>query len=233
MLRIGICDDAAAARLALRSALERLLPGCLPYEFSSGDGLLSWLDKHPNTMDLVFLDIEMDGTSGMDTARTIRARDSRLLIVFVTGYPDYVFDGYTVRALDYLLKPIQIDKLACVLARAQEQLADDAPEIFTLRNTGGIFRVPKREILYFYSDRRLVHLITAHADYTFYDKLDHTAQLAGPDFVRIHQRYLVRIDAIDRIDANQVLIGSTRLPVSRANRAAVLEACARGLLEES
>ena len=79
-------------------------------------------------MDLVFLDIEMDGTSGMDTARTIRARDSRLLIVFVTGYPDYVFDGYTVRALDYLLKPIQIDKLACVLARAQEQLADDAPK---------------------------------------------------------------------------------------------------------
>ena len=144
--------------------------------------------------------------------------------MFVTGYPDYVFDGYTVRALDYLLKPIQIDKLACVLARAQEQLADDAPEIFTLRNTGGIFRVPKREILYFYSDRRLVHLITAHADYTFYDKLDHTAQLAGPDFVRIHQRYLVRIDAIDRIDANQVLIGATRLPVSRANRAAVLEA---------
>lgn len=232
MLRIGICDDSAAARLSLRSALGRLVPGCLPYEFSSGEGLLSWLEKHPNAMDLLFLDIEMDGASGMDTAHTIRSRDSRLLIVFVTGYPDYVFDGYTVRALDYLLKPIRTDKLASVLARAREQLTDDAPELFTLRNTDGIFRVPKREILYFYSDRRLVHLVTAQADYTFYDKLDHTAQLAGPDFVRTHQRYLVRIDAIDRIDANQVLIGTTRLPISRANRTAVMEACARGLLED-
>ena len=232
MLRIGICDDAAAARLALRSALERLLPGCLPYEFSSGDGLLSWLDKHPNTMDLVFLDIEMDGTSGMDTARTIRARDSRLLIVFVTGYPDYVFDGYTVRALDYLLKPIQIDKLACVLARAQEQLADDAPEIFTLRNTGGIFRVPKREILYFYSDRRLVHLITAHADYTFYDKLDHTAQLAGPDFVRIHQRYLVNARAVSAVVGASVQVGEARLPISRSLHQQATMALARAMVGE-
>lgn len=76
MLRIGICDDAIESRFALHSALERLSSGCICYEFSSGEGVLSWLQKHPDTLNLLFLDIEMNGISGMETARQIRAPDS-------------------------------------------------------------------------------------------------------------------------------------------------------------
>lgn len=232
MLRIGICDDAAAARLALHSALERLSPGCVCYEFSSGEGLLSWLAKHPNTIDLLFLDIEMGQMSGMDVARAIRAQDQRLHIVFLTGYADYVFDGYAVRALDYLLKPLSMDKLSSVLERAALELKNDAPETFSVHNTDGLFRVPKRDILYCYSDRRQVHLIARTAEYTFYDKLDQVEAALGAGFVRIHQRYLVRISAIDRIEDSAVFLGNLRLPISRANRAAVMAACARGMLED-
>ena len=70
MLRIGICDDAIESRFALHSALERLSSGCICYEFSSGEGVLSWLQKHPDTLNLLFLDIEMNGISGMETAQT-------------------------------------------------------------------------------------------------------------------------------------------------------------------
>src|SRR5699024_8928811 len=136
------------------------------------EGLLSWLTKHPNTIDLLFLDIEMGQMSGMDVARAIRAQNQRLHIVFLTGYADYVFDGYAVRALDYLLKPLSMDKLSSVLERAAHELENDAPETFSVHNTDGLFRVPKRDILYCYSDRRQVHLITRTAEYTFYDKLD-------------------------------------------------------------
>ena len=76
MLRIGICDDSAEARLGLRAMLERLLDKraveCRIYEFSSGEGLLGWMEKHTGEIDLVFLDIEMGGMNGMEAAKALR-----------------------------------------------------------------------------------------------------------------------------------------------------------------
>ena len=109
LLQIGICDDARESRFQLRVLLERALEGrsapARLLEFSSGDALLGWMDRHAGELDLVFLDIEMEGTNGMDTARALREADQSLQLVFVTGYSDYVFDGYEVGALGYLLKP--------------------------------------------------------------------------------------------------------------------------------
>ena len=228
MLRIGICDDAIESRFALRSALERLSSGCICYEFSSGEGVLSWLQKHPNTLNLLFLDIEMNGISGMETARQIRALQIHIPIVFLTGYADYVFDGYSVGAFDYLMKPLKTDKLAQVLTRVQEQ--QEQVTAFVVQNHEGIYRIPFPDIRYFFSDRRLIHLITVHTEYTFYDKLNRVEECLPDEFIRIHQRYLVRIGAIDRIENQAVFLGSIRLPISRANRQSVLESCARGLL---
>ena len=73
MLRIGICDDSAEARLSLHAMLERLLEKRAVesriYEFSSGEGLLGWMEKHTGEVDLVFLDIEMGGMNGMEAAK--------------------------------------------------------------------------------------------------------------------------------------------------------------------
>ena len=106
MLRIGICDDNASARLTLRAALERSLEERRTegrfFEFSSGEGLLGWLSKHLGELDLVFLDIEMRALDGMATARRLRQLDETLQLVFVTGYAEHVFDGYAVGALGSL-----------------------------------------------------------------------------------------------------------------------------------
>ena len=76
MLRIGICDDSAEARLSLHAMLERLLEKRAVesriYEFSSGEGLLGWMEKHTGEIDLVFLDIEMGGMNGMEAAKALR-----------------------------------------------------------------------------------------------------------------------------------------------------------------
>ena len=111
MLRIGICDDSAKARLSLHAMLERLLEKRAVesqiYEFSSGEGLLGWIEKHTGEVDLVFLDIEMGGMNGMEAAKALRAQSDTLQLVFVTGYTDFVFDGYSVGALGYVMKPPQ------------------------------------------------------------------------------------------------------------------------------
>ena len=78
MLRIGICDDAAEARQQLHTMAERLLDARAVeyqiYEFSSGEGLTGWLGKHAGELDLVFLDIEMGGMNGMETAKSCAHR---------------------------------------------------------------------------------------------------------------------------------------------------------------
>ena len=126
MLRIGLCDDNADARLLLQDALERTLEingwEAQFFQFSSGEGLLDWYRKHVGELDLVFLDMEMKALSGIDTARQLRTIDDSLQLVFCTSYSDYVFDGYGVGALGYLLKPPTQAQLQDVLQRTQTAL---------------------------------------------------------------------------------------------------------------
>lgn len=236
MLTIGICDDKQEARFALRAALERALEaealtGRL-LEFSSGEGLLGWLDRHRGELDLVFLDLEMGDLDGMETARRLRAEHGPLLkLVFVTGFSDRVFEGYQVEAIGYLLKPARPEQLADILRRTTAALDRQAADVFLCRRGEITYRIPKDQILYFLSDRRQVTCVTAQQRYTFYGKLDAVAQAVGPGFVRIHQRYLVRAGAVERVAAEEVFLGEAVLPISRSCQQAALTALTRATLE--
>lgn len=112
----------------LRARLERVLE---PHrdmdrvlEFSSGEGLLRWVENHPGELNLIFLDMEMGQLDGMETARRLRQIEESLPLVFVTGYTEHVFEGYTVGALGYLLKPVREDQLKEVLSRAAAALPE-------------------------------------------------------------------------------------------------------------
>lgn len=236
MLRIGICDDNASARLTLRAALERSLEGQRAegrfFEFSSGEGLLGWMNKHVGELDLVFLDLEMGELNGMETARRLRQLDETLQLVFVTGYAEHVFDGYAVGALGYLMKPPAPEQLDGVLSRAAAALVGGGEKLFVCRSGDTLYRVPRQRILYFSSDRRQVTCVTDQRSYTFYGKLDQVAQEVGVGFIRIHQRYLVRAGAVERVEGGQVFLGELALPISRANRSAALAALTRAALED-
>lgn len=235
MLRIGICDDVCDARMALRAALERALERrCTQgrfFEFSSGKWLLRWMENHAGELDLVFLDMEMDELNGLETARRLRAMDEGLQLVFVTGYADYVFDGYSVGALGYLMKPVKPEQLSDVLDRCTQALFRESGRAFLCRSGDTTYRIPKRNILYFYSDRRQVTCVTTGKDYTFYGKLDEVERDVGEGFVRIHQRYLVRAAAVDRVAGGEVCLGKMALPVSRAYQQTALVELTRAMLE--
>ena len=234
MLRIGICDDTAAARENLRLLCLKHFRLEEPefFEFSTGDGAVRWLKGHPGALDLLFLDIEMPGLSGMEAAEAIRAFDREVLLAFVTGYTDYVYDGYAVGAVGYLVKPVSEEKLSSLLDRAAVALEQRAPAVYTLRNAQGMFKVPLREILYAASDRRQVTLTTSRGDYTFYGKLDDVAAQLGAGFVRIHQRYLVNARAVSAVVGASVQVGEARLPISRSLHQQAAMALARAMVGE-
>ncbi len=233
MLRIAICDDETESRDALRFQLEKILvedTEQIVYEFSSGTNAASWLAKHPGELDLLFLDVEMTGLNGMETAGRIRETDTNLIIVFVTGYADYVFDGYRVGALDYLIKPVPMPKLQELLHRVRVKLTSEEAHTFTVKTMDGTWRFPLRDILYFYSDRRKVILVTAKGEYPFYAKLDDIETRLAPSFVRIHQRYLVNPSAVDYLKSDSVTLANAQLPCSRKYKEAAVSKIAKSML---
>lgn len=234
MLRIGICDDTAGARDSLRLLCLKHFRVEEPafFEFSGGEGAVRWLHSHPGTIDLLFLDIEMPGMDGMAAARQIRAFDQEVMLCFVTGYADYVYDGYEVGAVGYLVKPVDPARLSALLERAEERLEQRRPRTYTLQSGGTLYRVPLREILYAASDRRQVTLVTRQGNHTFYGKLDGVAEELGPGFVRIHQRYLVNAAAVTTLEGEHVLVGGERLPISRGLRREATMLLARAMVGE-
>ena len=202
------------------------------WEFSSGEGLLRWLESHAGEMDLVFLDMEMGGLDGMETARRLREAGSEVQLVFVTGYADHVFDGYSVGALGYLMKPPKPEQLDAVVERAQAALMRGLDRTYVCRSGDTYYRIPIANISYFASDRRQIQCVTPGRTYTFYGKLDDVAGEVGGGFVRIHQRYLVRAGAVDRLESGEAVLRSgERLPVSRSYQRSALLALTRAELE--
>jgi DNA-binding LytR/AlgR family response regulator len=229
-----LCDDKRGARFTLRCLLENIfekreLENDI-FEFSSGDRLLNWAAKNAGKLDLIFLDIEMDGLDGMETAKRLRETDGNLQIVFLTGHSEYVFSGYAVGALDYLMKPPVAHKVDDILTRALSALHKGSPDDFICKNSEGMFRVPKASILFFTSEKRVVTCVTSIREYAFYAKLDDVEREAGKNFVRIHQRYLVNAANVERVGGG-VSIGGQELPMSRAYQQAAILALTRALLK--
>lgn len=233
MLRIAVCDDSADARDALRLQLEKILTDGteeIVYEFSTGAGAVRWLERHPGEIDLLFLDVEMAGMNGMDAAGAIREFDAELIIVFVTGYADYVFDGYRVNAMDYIVKPANASRLSDVLGRVRAQLNRRKNDMYLLKNSEGTFRFPVASIACFYSDRRKVVCVCGGGEYPYYAKLDEVEQELAGKFVRIHQRYLVNPQLVEQIGTDHVTVAGMRLPISRSMKEEAVGKLARAML---
>lgn len=234
MLRIGICDDSQNERFILNNALERLLEIRMIehtiFEFSSGARFLKWLDKHAGELDLLFLDIEMPDINGMETAKHLRATGINLQIVFVTSHPDYVFDGYTVNAMGYLLKPADAIQLDELITRVLAVLYKEENEFYTIQNKEGTYRLPLKEILYFFSERRQVTCVTRSRHLSFYARLNDVEKQLPKSFVRIHQRYIVNAERVEHIRTDSILLGEKELPVSRSYREKALLSLTRAML---
>ena len=164
--------------------------------------------------DILLLDIEMGAMDGVTMAKRVRQDNEAVQIVFITGYSDYIAEGYEVSALHYLMKPVNGEKLMSVLDRAMEKRKQEE-RCLNLASSGEMVRLPFYEIRYLDVHQNYV-TVHAKADYTVKRTLADVEKELDDRFHRVGRGMILNLKYIQRVTKTEVrLSDGTVLPLPR------------------
>lgn len=216
-IRVALCDDEETVREYLGRLLEEWKErqnDQLQIEyFESAESFLFQYEEDKRWQ-LLILDIEMGKMNGVELAKKVREHNKEVQILFVTGYMDYISDGYEVEALHYLLKPVTKEKLFSVLDRARERMKKSEKALF-LQGSDETVRIPYYEIRYVEVQHNYV-TIHAAEEYTVKKTLSELEEELGDGFFRTGRSFLVNLKCVKRITKKEVsLKDGMVIPLSR------------------
>lgn len=225
MIRAIIVDDEPLARDVLETYIEKLPEITLVKKCENALEANDILKKED--IDLMFLDIQMPQLSGIDFLKSL---DNPPQVIFTTAYPDYALDGFELNAVDYLLKPISLERFMKAVNKVSSSMHEDhdGDDYFFVKADKKLIKVEHEEILYIeglkdyviirQEDGRVITLQTMKS----LEK-----KLPGNQFKRIHRSYIVNLDKIKAIEGNMVHIKEkgeiTKLSIGKNYRDDLLE----------
>ncbi len=204
---VAVCDDSSADRQYIINMLmewaEKTGQLVVISEFSSAEQFLfSYEDK--SDYDILLLDVEMGEMDGVTLAKKLRKVNETVQMVFVTGYSDYISEGYEVAALHYLMKPVKKEKLFEVLGRAAEKVQKNE-QCLILENGSEIIRIPLYQIRYVDVQHNYV---TVHAkeDITVKKTLGEMEGSLDERFFRVGRSAVVNLSCISRVTKTDIVL---------------------------
>lgn len=217
MVRIAICDDEPHMSDLIRTMASDFFRAknteIAILQFSCGEELL----KCGQRIDILFLDIQMKGMNGMETARKLRAGQFRGFLVFITVLKEMVFQSFEVQAYDYLVKPIDADQFERTMERLWGSMKSFR-EVSLLVQKGYESRILYlEEIVYCESiDRKIyLHLVSGEV-VDYYDRIEHLETKLDDSFFRCHRSYLINLKYLKSYkNGLAYLEGGEEIPVSR------------------
>lgn len=208
-MQIAVCDDEKNIRELIGNKVHNIYPQADICFFPSGEELLL-SDKQ---IDILFLDIQMQGRNGIETAREFRRKDKKAVLIFVTAIEDYVFQAFDVGAFHYLLKPVDDTKFADVLRRAVDErcsqnlnIKEPEAKYVMINNHGLHTRVKIDDIVYAEVFNRKVVIHKLDSEIEYYGKMSELEAEAGEDFFRPHRAYLVNFKYVEKYDATTIYL---------------------------
>ncbi|WP_338847245.1 LytTR family DNA-binding domain-containing protein [Massilia sp. W12] len=220
MIKIFIVDDEAPARVRLSTLLSDIAAEC-PHELvGQADGAEQALQLIPESgAQLVLLDVQMPGMTGLELAAHLQKCDHPPAVVFVTAFDEYALQAFEVHALDYLVKPVRAQRLAQALKRAaamlatpafaarqQEKLQQTSQQLrqarqhFSVQERGRVLLVPVEEVLFLRAEQKYVCLRTKSREYLIEESLVSIEEEMKERFVRVHRNALVARNAIAGVE---------------------------------
>ena len=240
-LRTIAVDDEPLALGLVASFIEQTPFLVLVGRFGSAVAALGYLHEHPGTVDLAFLDIQMQELNGLELARVLGPAGPR--VVFTTAFSQYALEGYRVDALDYLVKPFNYEEFLRAAGKAQAYAELTAPpaglpavanpeegEYLFLKAEYQLVRVALSDILYVegLKDYVKVHLKSApRALLSLMSLKAMEEKLPARRFMRVHRSFIVALDKIEAVRRLTVQIGAVTIPVGDQYKDAFLEFLSR------
>ena len=206
--RIAVCDDQPAQlenltkKLSLYAEARHIKFHIQTYP--SAEAFLFDFSENRN-FDLLFLDIEMAGMNGIQLARKIRAENETVQLCFITGYPDYMNQGYDVNALHYLLKPVSIEKLFEVCDRFLKS-TETQPRFFLFSLGKDVVRVYEKDLYYGEAQGHYMLLHTRQGELKLRATVPELEKQLGEGFFRSSRSFLVNLRYVTRITKTEILL---------------------------
>ncbi|MCD7751784.1 MAG: LytTR family DNA-binding domain-containing protein [Lachnospiraceae bacterium] len=214
---IAVCDDSPIdlqydIRLIEQWADERQTTVRIE-SFPSAESFLFRYAEEKD-FDILLLDIEMGAMDGVTLARQIRRENQAVQIIFVTGYSDYIAEGYEVEALHYLMKSLNQEKLFQVLDRAVEKCRQTERSLI-LDISGEMVRIPFYEIRYLEVHQNYV-TVCAREEYIVRRTLSDFEKELDESFLRVGRAYIINLNQVRRVTKKEVILADgTALPLPR------------------
>ena len=205
--KIAVCDDMEEDVKYISSAVNQWAEKeNIAIDIETFPSAESFLFRYAEqkAFDILLLDIEMHSMNGVELAKRIRRENEAVQIIFITGYTDYIAEGYEVSALHYLVKPLSETKLFEVLNRAVLKIRKNEKSLF-LSLSGETVRIPLYEIKYLEVQQNYV---TVHAkkDYTVKKTLGEFERELDERFYRMGRSFIVNLSCINKITKTDVFL---------------------------
>lgn len=206
LLLLAVCDDMPIECADIAKQIENILKQFniefVIKQFFDGQQLL----HSKENFDIIFLDIKMPQISGMDLAKKMRQRGKQSLIIFITSASEYVFEAFDVEAFQYLIKPVQNEKLKNILQKAIKRMQVDANPDFLIisvdRQTKKVFL---KDILYIESIGRIAKIHCHEATLETYEQIGILEdKLSDKFFFRCHKCFLVNLNYIEAFNKTEI-----------------------------
>ena len=217
-MEIAICDDE-------KLQLELLKKYCTIW--LSNNGIQAKITTYSSSeaflfeyedckkFDILLLDIQMKELNGIDLAKKLREIGDNVSIIFITGVKDYVFEGYNVQAIDYILKPVDEKKFEVALNRAYKNTQKIDPFI-VVQIDNELIKLKEKDIQYIESIRHNTFFYTTNGTYQVKKGISAVEnELTEKFFYKCHRSYIINILHIDSISKNDVKINNTIIPIAR------------------
>jgi len=219
-LKIAICDDDKNYRDYLFNMVtswgekNRHLAEIRQYEHANAFLFDYAAEKD---FDILLLDVEMPGISGVELAKMVRSENSTVQIVFITGYYEYFSDGFDVSALHYLIKPVEERKIIPVLDKAVSNLTFRQRSVLISTSEGDI-KVSLADIVYIESDKVYVIVHTLQDAYRTRMTLSKFCEQLDETFFKVHRSFVVGLRYVKKITRSDVMmLNGDSVPISRGS----------------
>jgi DNA-binding LytR/AlgR family response regulator len=224
-MRCLIVDDNQMARMAMKQLVSQVQSLELVAECSDTMEAYNYLNS--GQIDLMFLDIEMPGMTGIELTKKLGNKKS--LIIFTTAKTDYAVEAFELNVVDYLVKPVSLSRFLQAVEKAKEafdsnkqEVKIEAQEFVFVKDNGILKKLNVDDILYLEAMGDYVKVHTAQKFHVLHSTLKSIEEKLPPNkFLRIHRSYIVSLQKIDFIQDGIINIGKANIPVAETYRSAL------------